>query len=137
MTAADLNRWFCEAWCPRCGFDIPWDQCDGKVCRCNTTLKPGLHTRCPEAVVGIKYDEGHDAWIIPEAQSVYGTYEPTFIGTDWAADLLVMGVVREQPPQTVGAFMTEVGWLMLREKYSMPEAVATAMHRAADSLEGS
>lgn len=133
-TAADLARYFTGPWCKQCS---TWasDACfhhDG------LQVAAGLHTRCPETRVEGLFHSGDRWWF-----GLLGRRQAESV----AADLLVMGVVREAG---------EVQFTYLDEKWHVglgrlngvpgkewfdaeapthPQAVALARHRAADSEE--
>lgn len=123
-TAADLARYFCKHWCPGCGFGPLVNWAGDRICPCGRELKEALLARCPGMVVeGLRYN--YRRWLvggrrIPDAH---------------AADLLVMAVVRALPRGSLGDFFSVVDLLMVRDNITLPQAVATAQHRAADSEE--
>ena len=90
----------------------------------------GLHTRDPRTKVDtIYYCTERGIWF---ATTLLEIEVDCPVGI--AADLLVMGTVRELPLQDLALFMVQVAGL-LEEGKSWPEAVAIAMHRAKDAEE--
>ena len=134
-SSADLQRWFCEPWCPKCGFVFDEGQHEkprtGGV-QCETMALPGLHTRDPRTKVeGLEW-HGGDWWFV-NLQGAGRIRIPTL----WAARLLVAGVMWPDmhPPKALPAFARIVYELMRERGISYPEAVAVAYHRALDSEE--
>lgn len=124
-SAADLHRYFCGPYCPKCGW------VEGEPLHRSPDLcqhgEPDLHTRCPETRVK------HMAW-----------FEGGFISEDEmglrhvyteeeAADLLVMGTLKPIPLNSLPAFVRVVIELMKELSITMPEAVASAAHRMKDN----
>lgn len=162
-TNADLQRWYCGPWCPKCGpvdtnEQRKWEDGNHFCVLCTHCLLPGLHTRCPKTrVEGLEWNPQAEWWqLIRHFDSnIAGIIKTDHIDDVHAADLLVMGVVKAAPygisvlpPKDDGLvhvmigtheIMGDYGLTNLQHLYTeaptLPEAVAIAGHRAADSEE--
>ena len=136
-TAGDIQRWYCEAWCPTCG-EFRLRHGDSY---CNHPRRPGLHERCPSTKPqGFEYRDG--GWLL-QAKPEHGVRPWFWITTSFAGALCGWGVVKASPeyhrwptPEGVAVRIDDLdgahGWA---EATTDLEASAMAFHRYLDVKE--
>lgn len=143
--AADLNRWYCGPYCPKCGFQDDRGNTSSSCYKRCLPRKPGLHTRCPETrVEGLECCNGN-WWLEHQDPALL---ERVRISPAHATDLLVMGTEKALLAtqfnftiwQDDGGFEYDIepdgrGPNIRVKAATRAEAVAIAGHRAADAEE--
>lgn len=147
-THADLQRYFCGPYCPKCGW------VEGEPLHRSPDLcqhgEPGLHTRCPETrVEGLEYVSQVEAWCLKPREIASGNMvgrpmTHPLIENAHAADLLVQGVVKAVwrieitnigSEWSVDLVATSTDGFVRVNALTLPEAVAIAYHRMLDAEE--